>query len=353
MELLLSAISSGGLVGAANQYLCLIIISVAAKVGLVLLASPVSFMESWWFLGIVAVFWVLTVLPAYGSLLSPGVMNAINTVTNFVSGFVVPASGALLTLASIGIIAEMHPDLYTILQSLRIFTPGGESIGQIGWLAASGGALAASTLTGAKFLAKPAISTATGTAGTASAPAYATVENVASVILMVLAYVLTRIDPWLLVGLVALIAAVILATLAWSVYQLWKLGKGVGRLIGLIETRPGAGLSVVAEFLVWGSGWLIWGHWNRGLVRLVLWGLWIALIAFGIPAAGAALAVALAVVPFLAVASSVLMICAGVATVVAGLCAGARSAGALMKTIEECTRPMPGTTPEASTPSRP
>lgn len=31
MELLLSAIYSGGLAGAANQYLCLIIISVAAN----------------------------------------------------------------------------------------------------------------------------------------------------------------------------------------------------------------------------------------------------------------------------------------------------------------------------------
>jgi len=42
MELVLSAISSGGLVGAANQYLCLIIISVAAKSGPVRLAPQVS-----------------------------------------------------------------------------------------------------------------------------------------------------------------------------------------------------------------------------------------------------------------------------------------------------------------------
>ena len=335
MELLLSAISSGGLVGAANQYLCLIIISVAARVGLVQLATPVGFMTSWWFIGIVAVFWVLTVLPAYSSLLSPGVMNAVNTITNFVSGFVVPASGALLTLASVGIIAEMHPDLQIILKTLGIFDPSGESIGQTGWLMAGGGALAASALTGAKFLAKPAISTATGTAGTASAPAYATLENLASVVLMLLAYVLTRIDPWLLVALAALVALVILGVLGWSIYQLWKLGKGIGRVIRLIETRPADGLTVVAEFLIWGSGWLIRGHWNRGLVRLVLCGLWIALIVFAIPAAGAALAVALAPVPPLAVIASLLVIGAGVATVMAGLYTSARSAGALMKTLED------------------
>ena len=335
MELLLSAISTGGLAGAANQYLCLIIISAAAKVGLVSLASPVAFMESWWFIGIVAVFWALTVLPAYGSLLSPGVMNAVNAAVNFVSGFIVPASAALLTLAAAGIIAEMHPDLYDFLRTLQIFDPSGESIGRVGWLMAGGGALAASTLTGAKFLAKPAISTATGTAGTASAPAYATVENVASVVLMALAYVLTQINPWLLVGLLALVMLAVVAVLAWSVYQLWKLGKGVGRVIRLIETRPRAGLSVVAEFLVWGSGWLTWGHWNRGLVRLVLWGLWIAVILAGLPAAGTALGVALAAIPPLAVFASALVVCAGVATVMAGLYAGARSAGALMERLGE------------------
>jgi hypothetical protein len=341
MELLLSAISTGGLAGAANQYLCLIIISAAAKLGLVSLASPVAFMESWWFIGIVAVFWALTVLPAYGSLLSPGVMNAVNAAVNFVSGFVVPASGALLALAAAGIIAEMHPDLYDILRTLQIFDPSGESIGRVGWLMAGGGALAASTLTGAKFLAKPAISTATGTAGTASAPAYATVENVASVVLMALAYVLTQINPWLLVGLLALVMLAVVAVLAWSVYQLWKLGKGAGRVIRLIETRPRAGLSVVAEFLVWGSGWLTWGHWNRGLVRLVLWGLWIAVILAGLPAAGTALGVALAAIPPLAVLASALVVCAGVATVMAGLYAGARSAGSLMKRLGEGEEPRP------------
>jgi len=346
MELLLSAISTGGLSGAGNQYLCLIIISVAAKLDLVSLAPPVAFMESWWFIAIVAVFWVLTALPAYGSLLSPGVMNAINTVVNFLSGFIVPASAALLTLASLGIIAEMNPELYDILQTLQVFDPSGQSVGKVGWLVAGGGALTASALTGAKFLAKPALSTATGTAGTASAPAYATVENVASVVLMALAYVLSQINPWLLVGLLALVVLTLVVVLAWSVYQLWKLGKGIGRVIRLVETRPQAGLSVVAEFLVWGSGWLIWKNWTRGLVRLGLWGLWITTIFFLLPAIGTALGAALAVTPPLAFLTSVLALSVEVTTVMAGLYIGAMSARSLMRTFDEDEQPILGTAPQ-------
>jgi len=350
MEPLLSAISTGGLVGAANQYLCLIIMSVAAKLGLVSLAPQVSFMESWWFIAIAALFWVLTVLPAYGALLSPGVMNVINTVVNFVSGFVVPASAALLTLASVGIIVEMHPDLYDILKTLQIFDPSGQSIGRVGWLIAGGGALTASALTGAKFLAKPAISTATGTAGAVSAPTYATAENVASVVLMALAYVLSQINPWLLVGLLALVTLTLVVVLVWSVYQLRKLGKGIGRVIRLIESRPRAGLAVVVEFLVWGAGWLIWEHWTRGLVRLVLWGLWIAMLLVVIPAVGTAPGVTLAAIPILAFFVSALALGAEVVTVMVGLYIGSRSARSLMKTFDEREEPILGTTPRAPVP---
>ncbi len=332
MELLLSAISAGGLSGAADQYLCLIILSVAARLDLVRLSQPVAFMESWWFIGIVALFWVLTTLPAYSSLLSPGVMNTVNTVVNLLSGFVVPASAALLTLASVGIIAEMNPELYDVLQTLQIFDSSGQSVGAVGWLMAGGGALTASALTGAKFLAKPAISTATGTAGTASAPMYATLENAAAILLMALAYLLLRVNPWLLVGLLAAVVLVILGALAWAVYQLRRLGKGIGRLLRLIEERPGAGLSVVAEFLVWGSGWLIWKHWNRGLVRLVLWVLWVAVVFIGIPAVGTGLGAALAVVPPLAFLATLFALSAEAAVVMVGLYAGARSARSLMET---------------------
>jgi hypothetical protein len=337
MELVLSAISAGGLVGASNQYLCLLLITIAAKLGWIGLAPQVGFMETWWFFAIVAVFWVLTVLPAYASLLSPGVMNAVNTVINALSGFVVPASAALLTLASVGIISAEHPELLDILRTLRIFDPSGERIGGLGWAMAGGAAATAALLTGAKFLAKPAVSTATGTAGTAAAPLYATLENVAAVVLMLLAYALTRINPWLLVALLGIVVLAVLAGLAWAVYQLWRMGRGIGRVIGLIETRPADGLSVVGEFLVWGTGWLVHRHWMRGSVRLALWLIWMAVVVFGIPALGGALALALAPVPVLEFVPVMVTVAAETLAVLAGVWAGARSAGALMRLLAPTT----------------
>jgi len=275
-------------------------------------------------------------------------MNAVNTVVNLLSGFIVPASAALLTLASVGIIAEMNPELYGILQTLQIFDSSGQSVGAVGWLMAGGGALTASALTGAKFLAKPAISTATGTAGTVSAPTYATIENAAAILLMALAYLLLRVNPWLLVGLLALVALILLAALVWSVYQLRRLGKGIGRLLRLVETRPQAGLSVVAESLVWGSGWLIWKKWNRGLVRLVLWVLWMATILFIIPTVGTGLGAALAAIPPLAFFVSVLVLSIEMATVALGLYVGVKSAGALMRIFDEGAALVLDAAPQAS-----
>jgi hypothetical protein len=296
-------------------------------------------MESWWFIAIIAVFWVITILPAYGSALSPGLLNVVNTFVNFLSGFLVPASAALLTLASVGVIAEMHPDLYDILRTLQIFDPTGESIGKIGWMMAGGGAVAGATLTGAKFLAKPALSTATGTTGTVSAPVYATVENIASVVLMVLAYLLTQVNPWLLVGLLAIVALLLAVALAWAVYQLWRLGKGVGRVIRLLETHPQAGFAIIAEFFVWGSGWLLWKHWNRGLVRLCLWCLWVIAVFFVLPGIGALLGIALATIPFLAFIASAVVMGMGVTAVMIGIYVGARSAWSLMKTLDITAEP--------------
>jgi len=342
MELILSAIASGGLVGASDQYLCLLIIAIASKTNLIQLAPQMGFMESWWFIAVVAIFWLLTLAPAYASLLSPGVMNAINTIVKFLSGFVVPASGALLTLASVGVIAEMHPETRHLLETLRIFSPTG--IGGVGWLMAGGGAVAASALNGAKFVAKPALSSASGTTAHLAAPIYATVENAASVVLMGLLYLFARIDPWLLVALAALVALILLGLLAYGVYTLWKLGRGIGRLVRLIETRPLAGLSVVAEFLVWGAGWLIWKHWNRGALRLALWLMWLASILFLIPA----LSAALAVVPFLA--SAVLLMGESL-TVMIGLYIGARSAGSLLRTFDDRGQPIAAMSGQAA-PSR-
>ena len=69
---------------------------------------------------------------------------------------------------------------------------------------------------------KPALNTITGTAGTVSAPIWATVENIASVVLMALLVVLLQIDPWLLVALFAIVTLVILGVLAYTVYTVFK-----------------------------------------------------------------------------------------------------------------------------------
>lgn len=332
MQLFLSAISAGGLVGASNQYLCLLLVAIAAKTGLVTLAEPMRFMESWWFIGIVTFFWLLTVAPAYATTLGPGVMNVINTVTNFLSGFAVPLSAALLALAAAGIIAGMDPTLRDILTTMQLFSASG-GIGVTGYIVAGGSAVTASALTGARFLAKPALSTASGTTGTVAAPIYATIENIASVVLMALFILLTRINPWLLVALFALVALLILGALAFAIYQLWKLGKGVGKVLRLIEAQPRAGLAVVAEALVWGTGWLIWRHWRRGAIRLVLWALWLALVVMAIPMAITAVGVTLTAVAPLAILASALGIAVEATAILAGLYVGLRSAGGLLKTF--------------------
>ena len=340
MEVILSAISAGGLIGAGNQYLCLLIVSVAAKMGVIALMRPMHFMESWWFVGVVAFFWLLTAAPAYASTLGPGVMNVVNTVVNVVSGFVVPASAAILALASAGAIVAMNPELGDILRSLQLFDVDGDgAIGSGGLLIAGGSALTASALTAGRFLAKPALSASTGTTGSISAPAFATAENVTSVVTMALLYVLARIDPWLLVGLTVSIVLLVLAVLAYAIYQLRKLGKGIGRTIRLIETDPRAGLSVVAEFLVWGSGWLISKRWGRGAAQLLLWVLWLAFIILAIPAAVAALAV----VPPLVVLAPMAGTAVAMLFIAAGIHFGLRSAGALLRALDTEETPQSAT----------
>ena len=347
VEVILSAISAGGLVGAGNQYLCLLIVSATAKAGVISLTRPMRFMESWWFIGIVAFFWLLTVAPAYASTLGPGVMNVVNTIVNIVSGFVVPASAALLALASAGAIVAMNPELSDILRGLQLFDVDGEgSIGSGGLLIAGGSALTASALTAGRFLAKPAISASTGTAGTISAPVYATVENLTSIISMALLYVLARIDPWLLVGLTAVIIVLVLAVLAYAVYQLRKLGKGIGRTIRLIEAEPKAGLSVVAEFLVWGSGWMISKRWGRGAAALLLWVLWLAFILLAIPAAVTTLGVAMAAVPPLVILAPMAGTAVAILFIAAGIHFGMRSAGALLRTLDQEQTSKAASTPQ-------
>lgn len=340
MKLVLAAISAGGVIGAADQYLCLLVVSVLAKTGLIELSPDMSTLfESWWFIGIVTVFWLVTVAPAYATALGPGVMNVVNTVVNFISGFMVPASAALMALASAGIIVAMDPELQNSLQAMQLFDLNGDgSIGD-GLFVIGGSALTASALTGAKFLAKPALSAATGTAGTASAPIYATLENIASVVLMLLLVVLLHIDPWLLVALFAIVMIVILGVLAYAVYRLWKLAKGIGRVIYLIENHPRIGWSIVAEFFVWGSGSMLWKKWSRGIFRLVLWILWWLVLLLIIPGFVTLAAGAFVVAPILETLVPVVFVMGEILALTTGIFIGMRSATGLMKMLDDGSQP--------------
>lgn len=275
MQLILSAISAGGVIGIANQYLCLLIVGLAARFGFVTLDSPMAFMASGWFITLAAILWVLTVAPAYSSMIAPGIMNAINTAVNFVSGFVVPISSALLALASAGAIVNLNPELRAMFDTLQIFNGDG-SLGTTGYVIAGGSAITAVALTGIKAAAKPAISTSTGTAGHLSAPMFATVEAVVSIVLMGLVYGLTQIDPILLIVLLGLVFVLAIVILAYALRQLWQLKRGIGKLLRLAQEHPRAGLAVAVEFCVWGLGWLVWGHYGRAVIMLGVWGIMLA-----------------------------------------------------------------------------
>ena len=326
MQLILSAVSAGGMVGAADQYLCLLILSVAARCGVIELIPPMDFMTGWWFIALVAVLWILTVAPAYATSIAPGVMNVINTAVNFVSGFVVPISSAMLSLASVGAIVSLNPELRATFETLQVFNGTG-GIGAGGWVIAGGSAATAVTLTAMKGLAKPAIGISTGTAGHASAPIFATYEALASLVLMGLSYVLAKIDPALLIVLLVVMFAITAAILGYGIYQLWRLKRGLGKVLRLAQEHPRAGLSVVVEFFIWGLGWLVWGKYGRGAIMLAAWAVAIALL-IAIPGF-------FAFFPPLSIAAFMMLLFIYALV-------GINSAGALMKTLE---KEAPGVSP--------
>jgi hypothetical protein len=277
MELVLSAISAGGLVGASDQFMCLLVVAVTSRLGWVQLSGPMAFMSSEWFIALVAIFWLLSIAPSYASLLSPGIMNVINTITNFLSGFLVPLSAALLSLASAGVIASLNPDLHQFLESMQIFTQAG-GIGPTGYAISAASATVGTSMTAMKALAKPSASVAAGTAGHVAAPLYTTLENLASIVLMVLAYRLMQVNPWLLVILIVVLFVVLLIFMLYAFYQMWRLKRGISKVLSLTQTQPRAGLSIIVECFVWGVGWFTWQAWARGTVMILVWVVALAII---------------------------------------------------------------------------
>lgn len=327
MEIILAAVSAGGLVGASNQYACLLVLSAAARLGVVELAEPMQFVGSPWFMGLVAVLWLATVAPALTAHLAPGALHVVNSVVHVLSGFVVPVSSALMGLAAAGVIVHLSPELSAALQTVQLFNGGTRSLTGAGLAVAAGSAVTASALTGMKALAKPMVSAGTGTAGTVSAPAYVLAENLAAVVLMALAYGLSRIDPQLLVALLGAVLLATLALFAFGLYQLYRLRRGLGRVLALLQSRPRAGLAVCVEFFVWGLGWLACGQAARGSVSLLAWCVWLAALLAVPPLAAAAAAVFPPAVPLVLFGAQAVL---GVIFVSLGLA----SARALLRAVE-------------------
>ena len=326
MELILSAIAAAGLVGAADQYLCLLLVSIAGKVGWIQLATPMDFLASWWFIAISAVFWLVSLAPAYASLLSPGIMNVINAIQNFLSGFLVPLSSALVALASLGVITSFNPELQQALESLKIFNPEG-NLGATGWAVTGASAMVGLSVTGIKAVLKPVMSAATGTTGHLAAPIFVTIENILSIVLMVGAYLFTQVEPWLLIVLLAVVLILIAITFIYALTQMFRLKRGIGKVLQYAQTEPKAGLAIVAEFFVWGSGWLAWKGWGRGVLMLLLWVLWVT---FFIGMQG----LVMAVFAFLPPAIPFISFGAGALMVLLFLSIGLGTSKALMRFVE-------------------
>jgi hypothetical protein len=269
IQTMIAAILSSGTIGVADQYLCLLLLSIAAQTHWVQLPEEVSFMASIWFLVFIGVIWVATVLPAYGTLIDPIVLRIVNTTTGLISGVVVPASGALLALATANFVA---PSQMAHATSANL------------WLLGGGGAAVASTVSFAKFLIKPAVATATGLTGTNTGPAiYKTIENIASLILMIAIYLLGSLDPWLLVALMLLVVAAFISLLVFVVHRLWLMKQGFGKVLRLFKTNPKAGWALVLETVFWGVGWFLMKGWRPGILRFALWVICLGFVWFVLP----------------------------------------------------------------------
>ena len=327
MELILSTISAGGLVGAANQYACLLIVAIAARLNWITLSEQTGFISTWWFIGITSFLWMVTLAPAFTSLVSPGFGNAINSLSNFLSGFLVPVSSAIISLAAIGVIVNLNPDLFQILETFKIITQAG-NIGPTGYVIAAGGAFSATALTGMRALAKPALSATTGTTGSLSAPIFATLENIASIAVMGIVYILARVNPWLLVAVFVITVFLIFWMVLYAFRQLHKLQKGVAKVLYLAQVEPRAGLSIVTEFFVWGTGWLAWKQWGRGAVMLFFIALWVVAFFIAQPVFVTLFAFFPPLIPFIGFITIVSLI-------IVYISIGLRSAIALMEFIEK------------------
>jgi len=319
--MIFASIVSGEAIGVSDQYLCLLLLSLAARCNLIPLQSEVKFIASVWFIIIISIVWIATILPAYGALIDPVFLRVVNTTVGLFSGVLVPASGALLALATASFMTGSPASPAAANYSLQ-WISNSTSNSDL-WLIGGGGAIIASLLTFMKFLIKPMIVTASGMTGTtASAAIFKTIENVMALVLMAAIYFLGRLNSWLLVLLMAVVTLILISILVFALYQLWKMSLGIGKVLRLLEVNPKAGIAVIMEPFIWGSGWILIKGWQSGVGKLALCGvslviIWVILpiVFFFIPPVAAA-------IPFVASFAAIYFF-------------GVKSSKKLFQTIEE------------------
>ncbi len=335
MQVLLSAMSAGGLVGVTNQYAFLLALSAASRFNLIELGPSFNFMESWFFMGTVGVLWVLVVAPAYSTLVAPGIGNILDTISGFVHGFIIPASSALVAAAAVGVIANIDPSLQASLEAINLVHPEG-NITPTGAAMMAGSSAIALTLNGAKAISKRSLGTAAGIEGTPTGPAFwATAESILSVVIVALFIWLSEVDPRLLIALLAVVSTIVVGAALYGLYLLYKLAKGVGKIFRLMETQPKAGWAIAVESLIWGAGAFVWDYNARGFTRLFFWVLWLLLLILGIPTLTTLMLGATAPVPPLLIVPPIIGTWLTVMLVMGGLYIGLRSSRSLMNLLEQ------------------
>ena len=172
MDGLLNVFTAFGLSTAAglNAYLPLLVVALLARfTDLITLSPPWDTLESWWVIGVLAVLLLIEILVDK--------VPAVDSINDAIQTFIRPVAGAVLFAASAGVISEAHPVLAMIA-----------------------GLLVAGGVHAAKATARPIVTGATAGVGN---PVVSTVEDVASLVLAVLAIVVP------ILGLLLLILVII------------------------------------------------------------------------------------------------------------------------------------------------
>ncbi len=169
-----------------NAYIPLLVLGIAGRFNVIELTGPYTFLEQWWMLALMAVLLAIEIVADK--------VPAVDTVNDAIQTVVRPVAGGLLAVSAAGVVKAPAVALFVA------------------------GVLLAGGVHAAKASARPAVNVATGGTG---APVVSAIEDVASLVLSVLAI------------LVPLFAAIVIGVMF---FLLWRLAK---RLLAAAKGRKG------------------------------------------------------------------------------------------------------------------